>query len=202
MEAENVKYGLILGVALAALVISLCNAVGDGGVFNRLGDWLSEIFRRRRGWDECPRLNAARKFLRAKLLTGGYGKHHAFYIAGNGSVLVSDAIDFYLALFSGVEDFWQMVARAERHQRGAHLLASPLQEINFGYGERGYTRVHYYGGETFIDIVPVDDLAYPCLCTWATAKEFKQAIVEAQAKASERGGSNNGITSDFHGSEL
>ena len=202
MEAENAKYGLILGAALAALIISLCNAVGDGGVFNRVGDWLSEIIRRRRGWDECPRLHAARKFLGAKLLAGGYGKHHAYYIAGDGRVLVADAVDFYLALFSGVEDFWHVVARAERHQRGTHLLAAPLKEIDFGDGERGYTRVHYCGGETYIDIGPVENLSYPYRCTWATADEFKKAIVEAQAKASECGKGNDGINGNFHGREL
>lgn len=108
MEVESVKYGLVLGVSAAAFILSLLNAVGDGGGLERLGDWLSKIIRRRRGWDECPRLHAARKFLGAKLLAGGYGKHHAYYIAGDGRVLVADAVDFYLALFAGVEDFWHV----------------------------------------------------------------------------------------------
>ena len=194
MEVEEAKIGLALGVSAAALIVSLLNAIAGDGVFSGMGDWLSEIIRRRRGWDECPRLHAARKFLGAKLLAGGYGKHHAYYIAGDGRVLAADAVDFYLALFSGVEDFWHMVARAERHQRGTHLLAAPLKEIDFGDGERGYTRVHYCGGETYIDIGPVEDLSYPYRCTWATADEFKKAIVEAKKKAAASGNGNNDVT--------
>ena len=108
MEAGEVKFGLALGVSAAAFIVSLLNAITGDGIFSGIGDWLSEIIRRRRGWDECPRLHAARKFLGAKLLAGGYGKHHAYYIAGDGRVLVADAVDFYLALFAGVEDFWHV----------------------------------------------------------------------------------------------
>ena len=194
MGAEEAKLGLALGVSAAALIVSLLNAIAGDGVFSGMGDWLSEIIRRRRGWDECPRLHAARKFLGAKLLAGGYGKHHAYYIAGDGRVLAADAVDFYQALFAGVEDFWHVVARAERHQRGTHLLAAPLKEIDFGDGERGYARVHYCGGETYIDIGPVEDLSYPYRCTWATADEFKQAIVEAKKKAAASGNGNNDVT--------
>lgn len=199
MGAEEAKFGLALGVAAAALIVSLLNAITGDGFFSGIGDWLSEIIRRRRGWDECPRLHAARKFLGAKLLAGGYGKHHAYYIAGDGRVLVADAVDFYQALFSGVEDFWHMVARAERQQRGTHLISAPLQEIDFADGECSYTRVHYCGGETYIDIGPIEDLSYPYRCAWAPADEFKKAIVEAQAKASECGKGNDGINGDFHG---
>ena len=202
MEIEEVKFGLALGVSAAALIVSLLNAIAGDGIFSGIGDWLSEIFRRRLGLDECPRLHAARKFLRAKLLAGGYCKHHAYYIAGDGRVLAADAVDFYQALFAGVEDFWHVVACAERHQRGTHLLAAPLKEIDFGDGERGYTRVHYCGGETYIDIGPIENISYPYRCTWATADEFKKAIVEAQAKASECGKGNDGINGDFHGREL
>ena len=202
MEAGEVKFGLALGMSAAAFIVSLLNAITGDGIFSGIGDWLSKIIRRRRGWDECPRLHAARKFLGAKLLAGGYGKHHAYYIAGDGRVLVADAVDFYLALFAGVEDFWHVVACAERHQRGTHLLAAPLKEIDFGDGERGYTRVHYCGGETYIDIGPVGDLSYPHRCTWATADEFKQAVVDAQAKASECGKGNDGVSGDFHGREV
>ena len=194
MEVENAKYGLVLGVALAAFIISLLNATGDGGILERLGDWISCIFRRRHGWDECPRLNAAREFLRAKLLTGGYCKHHAFYIAGDGRVFVADAVDFQFALFAGVEDFWHMIARAERQKRGAHLLAIPLQEINFGDGECAYTCVNYCGGITYIDIAPIYDLSYPYRSFRATADEFKQAIVEAKKKAAASGNGNNDVT--------
>ena len=156
----------------------------------------------REHWTERVAFQAFRQLLRAKLLAGGYGKHHAYYIAGDGRVLVADAVDFYLALFAGVEDFWHVVACAERHQRGTHLLAAPLKEIDFGDGERGYTRVHYCGGETYIDIGPVGDLSYPHRCTWATADEFKQAVVDAQAKASECGKGNDGVSGDFHGREV
>ena len=194
MQVDEVKLGLALGVSAAALIVSLLNAIAGDGIFSGMGDWLSEIIRRRRGWDECPRLHAARKFLGAKLLAGGYGKHHAYYIAGDGRVLAADAVDFYQALFAGVEDFWHVVACAERHQRGTHLLAAPLKEIDFGDGERGYTRVHYCGGETYIDIGPVEDLSYPYRCTWATADEFKKAIVEAKKKAAASGNGNNDVT--------
>lgn len=185
--------GLSFGISLAALVVAMVNAAANGGFCERAGDLLSRIFRKRRHWDECPRFNAARKYLRAKLLTGGYGKHHAYCITRDGRVLVADAVDFYLALFAGVEDFWNLVAFAELHESGTHLLTRPLEQIDFGDGKSGHARIHYCGGETYIDAIPVDNLSHPYRCTWATAKEFKQAIADAQNKAAAGGQGDNDI---------
>lgn len=183
-----------------------CAALGAGALalnlwvlFARLRKRTERKNRERDEWAKGIALKALREFLRAKLLAGGYGKHHAYYIAGDGRVLVADAVDFQFALFAGMEDFWHAVACAERQQRGAYLIAAPLEQINFGDGKCGYTRVHYCGGETYIDIAPVDNLAYPYRCSWATADEFKEAVVEAQAKAAERGCGDDCISSDFHG---
>ena len=186
MDATDAKFGIALGVAAAALFVSIMNAIYDGGAFSRLGDWLSALFRRRGNWDECPRLHAARQFLGAKLLAGGYGKHHAYCIAGDGGVLAADALDFYLALFAGVEDFWHLVALAERHQPGSRLLSRPAEEIGLDDGERRYARIHYGGGITYVDSVAVGNLPYAYHCTWATAGEFKYAIEDAKRQASAR----------------
>lgn len=48
MEAGEVKFGLALGVSAAAFIVSLLNAITGDGLFSGIGDWLSEIIRRRR----------------------------------------------------------------------------------------------------------------------------------------------------------
>ncbi len=170
-----------LSVAAVAFLIGTVNGCMNVGSLFSLGrraDW-------NKGSDYC-RLDAFRYFLGMKLFTGGYGKHKAYHVASDGRVLAVDAVDFYLALFSGMDDFWEIVACAEGEDYGANLVAGGVGEPCLGDGERAYTRIHYRGGETYIDgRLPSFYEAYPDFCARTTAEEFEREIVEAQKRANE-----------------
>lgn len=130
-----------------------------------------------------PAFNPAREFLRAKLLAGGYDKHHAYHITDGGFVLVADALDYYFALFAGIEEFWNIVASAISEKRSNHLLTAPLEQIEFGDGKGTYSRIYDASGETYVDVLFPNDLPYPYFCSWVSAEMFKDAIVKRQAEA-------------------
>ena len=144
---------------------------------------------------ESGGFNAAREFLRAKLLAGGEKKHHAFHVTRDGGVLVVDEEAFYLALFSGVNDFWKMVASA--HAKGRDDYAMAVEHSEAADREGRFTRIDSRCGETYVDAVFPCDLPYTYLATRATADEFKRAIVERKAETANRGESHNGIKHRF-----
>lgn len=170
-----------LAVASVAFLIGTVNGCMNVGSLFSLGkrEYRDE-------WTDGGRLDAFRQFLGMKLFSGGYGKHKAYHVAGDGRVLAADAVDFYLALFSGIDDFWEVVASAQGHDGGASLLAVGVGKPCLGDGERAYTRIHYRGGETYIDgRFPGLYEANPDFCARVTAEEFEREIVEAQARAND-----------------
>ena len=186
---------IVGGLLLAVVSVLLCHFavwawfwVTDGS----LGDALHSIFHRRScggcTGPNCRAFDAARERLRAKLFAGGYGKHKAYFIAPNGFVLVADAADYYLALFAGVDDFWDCVAVGHSGELDGGFLTAPLEQIDFGDGKGHFTRIHAASGETFVDADLTTLLVSPdpYLCARVTAEEFKDAIVQRKAEAAKR----------------
>ena len=134
---------------------------------------------------KSDRANAARELLRAKLLAGGENKHHAFHIASDGRVFVVDAEAFYLALFTGVNDFWEMVASA--HVEGLDEYALAVKHAEAADRESRLTCIDSRCGKTYVDAVFPRDLPYAYLAARATADEFKGAVVERKAEAAKCG---------------
>lgn len=200
---------IVGGLLLAVVSVLLCHFavwawfwVADGS----LGDALHSIFHRRSCGGctgaNCRAFNAVRERLRAKLLAGGYGKHNAYWIAPNGLVLASDAADYYLALFTGMDDFWDWVAIGHAGELHGGFLSAPLEQIDFGDGKGHFSRIHAASGDTYVDAdLSLIDSPYPYLCARVTADEFKDAIVQRQAEAAERAKGNDAVEDGlvFHG---
>lgn len=131
-----------------------------------------------------PVLKAASQLLRAELLAGGRGKHYAYHVSEDGLILRVDAVQLYLALFAGVEDFWQLVASAGGEWGDA--FAVTLDEIDFGDGKGHFTYIHGDGYGAFVDGIVPDAFPRPYYSARVTAEEFKDAVVDAQAEAAKR----------------
>lgn len=201
MQTHPFATMIVGGLLLAVVTVQLCKFgvwawfwVADGS----LGDALDSIFRRhscdRCVGANCRAFNAARERLRAKLLAGGYGKHKAYLIMHNGFVLVADAADYYLALFTGADDFWDWVAISHVGEPNGGFLTAPLEQIDFGDGKGHFSRIHAASGDTFVDAdLSLLDSSYPDLCARVTAEEFKDAIVKRQAEAAERAKGNGTV---------
>lgn len=187
-----------LAVASVAFLIGTVNGCMNVGSLFSLGDALHSIFHRRSGGGctgaDCRAFDAARERLRAKLLAGGYGKHNAYFIMPNGFVLASDAADYYLALLTGVNDFWDWVAIGHVGEPDGGFLTSPLEQIDFGDGKGHFSRIHAASGETYVDAdLSLLDSPYTDFCARVTADEFKDAIVQRQAEAAERAKGNDAV---------
>ena len=146
-------------------------------------DWKRAAFQRQDG-SFIPVLKAAHQLLRAELLAGGRDKHYAYHVSEDGILLRVDAVQLYLALFAGVEDFWQLVASAGGERGDA--FAVTLDEIDFGDGKGYFTYIHGNGDGTFVDGIVPAAFPGPYYSTRATADEFKNAVVDAQAEAAKR----------------
>ncbi|MBO7687843.1 MAG: hypothetical protein J6V72_15745, partial [Kiritimatiellae bacterium] len=127
----------------------------------------------------------AREILRAKLLACGNHEHHAYHPVGRGCVIMVDAEIFYLALLSGVDDFWELVASTPGIEPlDAAVLVDGIHETD---GKSRYSRIYSCSGEAYVDTVFPRHLPYPYLCTWLSADEFKKAVVEREAEAADCG---------------
>lgn len=129
-------------------------------------------------------LKVAREFLRLKLRAGGRGKHHAYHVAKNGALLAVDALDYYLAVLSGMDDFWYEVASAGAV--GSNPFAVSLDEVCLGDGKGDFTYIHNLSGKAFVDGIAPVDLLHPNDCARVTARDFKNAVIDGQAEAAKR----------------
>lgn len=136
-------------------------------------------------------INAAREFLRAKLLASGEDKHHAFHVARDGNVFVVNAETFYLALFAGVNDFWEIVATVHGEGRDSYALA--VEHAEAADREGRFTSIDSRCGKTYVDAVFPGDLPYTYLAVRATADDFKGAVVKRKAEAAKRGESHDNL---------
>ncbi len=191
---------IVGGVSLAVVSVLLCHVAL--WAWDCLSDFSLRGLFHRKYRKVCPRANchafdAARERLRAELLAGGYGEHNAYHIMRNGFVIFADAADYYFALFTGMDDFWDYVALGRVGEPYGGFLTAPLEQIDFRDGKGAYARIHAASGETFVDS---DVLAYTSnsyLCTRATADEFKKAIVERQAEAAKRAKGDGRVEDGF-----
>ena len=133
---------------------------------------------------KCAVLEVAREFLRLELLAGGRGKHHAYHVAENGMLLAVDAVTYYLAVFARMDDFWHVVAAAGRC--GCNPFSVSLYKIDFGDGKGDFTYIHDRCGKAFIDGAVPPGLSDFYNGARATANDFKNAVVDAQAEARKR----------------
>lgn len=124
------------------------------------------------------------ELLRAELLAGGRGKHHAYHVTEDGVLLAVDAVDMYLACLAGLDEFWDVVA-ASGGGRGNPFAVS-LDEIDLGDGKGDFTYVYNRCGEAFVDAGGPLPPPYAHDSARATADDFKNAVVHAQAEAAER----------------
>ena len=136
-------------------------------------------------------VNVARELLRAKLLASGENKHHALHVARDGRVFVVDAEAFYLALFAGVDDFWEIVASA--HVKGTDDFAIAVEHAEAADREGRFTCIDSRCGKTYVDAVFPGDLPYTYLAVRATADKFNGAVVERKAEAAKRGESHDNL---------
>ena len=133
-------------------------------------------------------INAVREFLRAKLLAGGEDKHHAFHVARDGRVFVVNAETFYLALFAGVNDFWEIVAAVHDEGRDGYALA--VEHAEAADREGRFTSIDSRCGKTYVDAVFPGDLPYTYLAVRATADDFKGEVVERKAETTKAAAAN------------
>lgn len=124
------------------------------------------------------------KLLRIKVLSGGYGKHNAYYVTEYGALLAVDAVDFYLAHFAGMNDFWELVA--DGVGGGSCGAAVSLEQIDLGDGKRDFTYVDNGRIRAFVDGIVPGSLIDSHLCARATSEDFKNAVINAQAEARKR----------------
>ncbi len=164
-------------------------------LFSKLVEYLVRSKDKRNDRTKRLVLDAFGSLLRAKLLTGGYGKHRAYHVAKNGVLLAVDAADLQLANFAGVHDFWDFVSSVG-DERGNPFAVS-LDEVGLGNGKGDFTYVCNRCGKAFVDaVLDSEALSEPYNCARVTAHDFKNAVVHAQAKAAER---NRGCYVDaFH----
>lgn len=135
-------------------------------------------------WKNEAVANALWKFLRIKVLSGGYGKHNAYYVTEDGVLLTVDAVYFYLAHAAGINDFWELIA--DDVGGGCYGAAISLEQIDLGDGKRDFTYVNNGCIRAFIDGVVPSSLIDSHYCARATAEDFKGAVVNAQAEARKR----------------
>ena len=132
---------------------------------------------------KSDRLNAVREFFRTQLLASGEGKNHAFHVASDGRVFIVNAETFYLALFAGVNDFWEIVATVHDKRRDGYALA--VEHAEAADREGCLTSIDSRCGKTYVDAVFPSDLPYTYLAVRATADDFKGTVVERKAEASK-----------------
>ena len=138
----------------------------------------------RERWTERVAFQAFWQLHRAKLLAGGYGKHHAYHVTNDGVLLAVDAVDYYLAVLTGTNEFWDVVATAGG-ERG-NPFAVTLDEIDLGDGKGDFTYIHNLSGKVFVDGIAPVDLLHPNDCARVTAGDFKNAVIDGQAEAAKR----------------
>lgn len=134
--------------------------------------------------ERSDRINVVREFFRTKLLAGGEDKNHAFHVARDGRVFIVDAETFYLALFAGVNDFWELVAAV--HDKRPDGLALAVEHAEAADREGRLTCIDSRCGKTYVDTIFPCDLPYTYLAGRATAEEFKDIIAERKAAAAKR----------------
>lgn len=169
-----------LALAVMAVVLNLWVLYRrhcDVQALDGLGPWCEN-------WKNEAALNAFRKFLRIKVLSGGYGKRNAYYVTKDGALLAVDAVDFYLAHFAGMNNFWDLVAD---DVSGGRCRAEVLvKQIDFSDGERDFTYVDDGRICAFVEGIVPSSLIDSNYCTRATVTDFSNAIVYAQAEARKR----------------
>lgn len=133
---------------------------------------------------EPPTLDKALRDFRVELAPSGRGKHHAYHVTDDGVLLAVDAVDMYLACLAGLDEFWDVVA-ASGGGRGNPFAVS-LDEIDLGDGKGDFTYVYNRCGEAFVDAGGPMPPPYAHDSARATADDFKNAVVHAQAEAAER----------------
>ncbi|MBQ3106218.1 MAG: hypothetical protein IJC51_01910 [Eggerthellaceae bacterium] len=157
------------------------------------GVWVYRLRKRRQeelkklAWERGTKyaaLKVARELLRLKLHAGGRGKHHAYHVAKNGVLLAVDALDYYFAVLSGMDDFWYEVASAGAV--GSNPFAVSLDEVCLGDGKGDFTYIHNLSGKVFVDGIAPVDLLHPNDCARVTAGDFKNAVIDGQAEAAKR----------------
>jgi hypothetical protein len=135
-------------------------------------------------WKKEAAFYALWEFLRVKMLSGGYGKHYAFYVNRDGTLLSVDAVYFYLAHLTGINDFWDLVSDAVGSNGSA--FTGSIEEIDLGDGKRDFTYVDNGSIRAFVDGVVPSSIIDADYCTRVTAKDFSDAVINAQAEACER----------------
>ena len=157
------------------------------------GVWVYRLRKRRQeelkklAWERGTKyaaLKVAREILLLKLHAGGRGKHHAYHVAKNGVLLAVDALDYYFAVLSGMDDFWYEVASAGAV--GSNPFAVSLDEVCLGDGKGDFTYIHNLSGKVFVDGSAPVDLLHPHDCARVTAGDFKNAVIDGQAEAAKR----------------
>lgn len=171
-----------ISLTLSAMAISLNLWVlyrrhCDVQALDDLGPWCED-------WKNEAALNAFGKFLRIKVLSGGYGKRNAYYVTKDGVLLAVDAVDFYLAHAARINDFWELIA--DDVSGGRCGAAVSLEQIDLGDGKGEFTYVDNGCIRAFIDGVVPSSLIDSHYCARATAEDFKGAVVNAQAEARKR----------------
>lgn len=135
-------------------------------------------------WKKEAAFYALGEFLRVKMLSGGYGKHYAYYVNRDGALLAVDAVDFYFAHLARINDFWDLVSDAVGSEGSAFTV--PMEKIDLDDGKRNFTYVDNGCIRAFVDGVVPSSIIDANYCTRATAKDFSDAVINAQAEARER----------------
>lgn len=146
-------------------------------------------------WAEVSTLDAFWELFRAELLAGGRGKHYAYRVADDGTLLAIDATYVYFALLTGMDGLWEIVDSVRRARGNAFAVS--LDEIDLGDGKRNFTYIDDGGrNNCFVDSDTAATFLHSNHCTRATADDFKYAVVNAQAEARER--NNRRYINVFH----
>ena len=135
-------------------------------------------------WKKESAFYALWQFLRVKMLSGGYGKHYAYYVNRDGALLAVDAVYFYLAHLARLNDFWYLVSDAVGCEGSAFTVS--IEKIDLGDGKRDFTYVDDGSIRAFIDGVVPSSIIDADYCTRVTAKDFSDAVINAQTEARER----------------
>lgn len=146
-------------------------------------------------WAEVSTLDAFWELFRAELLAGGRGKHYAYRVADDGTLLAIDATYVYFAIMTGMDGLWEIVDSVRRARGNAFAVS--LDEIDLGDGKRNFTYIDDGGrNNCFVDSDTAATFLHSNHCTRATADDFKYAVVNAQAEARER--NNRRYINVFH----
>ena len=144
-------------------------------------------------WAEVATLDAFWELFRAELLAGGRGKHYAYRVADDGTLLAIDATYVYFAIMTGVDGLWEVIDSVRRARGNAFAVS--LDEIDLGDGKRNFTYIDDGGrNNCFVDSDTAATFLLSNHCTRASADDFKSAVIDAQTKANER---NRGRYSRF-----